>query len=87
MSSSLSVCPQMFEKVSRKKKQGAVLLNAQGMTEKEAAQVSGVAERTLRRAKEKLRKFSNVEGGSKKRGQPSIWTPSFKDVTHLPCRN
>ena len=61
MSSSLSVCPQMFEKVSRKKKQEALLLNAHGMTEKEAAQASGVAERTLRRAKEKFRKFGNVE--------------------------
>ena len=87
MSSSLSVCPQMFEKVSRKKKQEALLLNAQGMTEKEAAQASGVAERTLRRAKEKFRKFGNVEGGSKKRGRLSIWTPAFKDVTHLPCRS
>ena len=74
----------MFEKVSCKKKQEALLLNAPGMTEKEASQASGIAERTLRTAKEKFCKFGSVEGGSKKRGRPSIWTPAFKDVTNLP---
>jgi Homeodomain-like domain len=71
----------MFEKVPRKSKQEALLLNAQGMTEESAAKACGISERTLRRAKAKYRKFGDVEGGVKKTRKPTFWIPAFKDVT------
>jgi Homeodomain-like domain len=70
----------MFEKIPRKNKQQALILNAQGVTEETAAKACGISERTLRRAKAKHRKFGDIEGGGKQRGRPTTWIPAFKDV-------
>ena len=62
----------MFHKIARKKKQQAVILNAQGLTEAAAAQACGISERTLRRAKAKYRKVGDIEGGGENRGRRTI---------------
>ena len=73
----------MFEKIPRKNKQQALILNMQGVTEEAAAKACGISERTLQRAKAKHRKFGDIEGGGKAGGRPTMWIPVFKDVPHF----
>jgi transposase-like protein len=71
----------MFEKIPRAVKHNALALSRQpGMTQREAAELCGISERTLRRARAREIKHGDIERGQKKRGPRSIWVPSFRDV-------
>jgi len=74
----------MYQKISREKKQCAIELLSVGVKPKSAAKVYGISYRTLRRAKKNLRDHGNVEGIQKKRGpRPSIGD-ALTEVPFLP---
>jgi hypothetical protein len=58
----------------------ALVMNAEGHSQKESAKAHRMFDRTLRRAKMRQRTFGGVEKGYKTRGRKGIWVPSFKDV-------
>ena len=60
----------MYQKISREKKERAIRLTASGVKPKEAAKIYGMSARSLRRAKQKLRDHGDVEGGQKPRRGP-----------------
>lgn len=70
----------MFEKIPRPVKHKALALSREGMTQREAAELCGISERTLRRARAREIEHGDIERGQKKRGPKSIWVPSFRDV-------
>jgi len=75
--------PKMLEKKSRKSKQQTLLYHAAGKSQKQAAELAGIAERTLRRAKARQHWFGDIQAGYEKRGRKSLFTPLFKDVLIL----
>jgi len=56
-------------------------MSHEGMTQREAAEMCGISERTLRRALAREIKYGDIERGQKKRGPKSIWRPSFRNVS------
>jgi transposase len=72
------------EKIDRKAKIHAVILDAQGQaTQDEVATIMKMGKRTLQRAKQKFKTHGDVEGGTKKRGRPPTIHHSVRTVCIL----
>ena len=53
---------------------------AQGVKQGEIAKALGIGDRTIRRARNKLLQYGDIEGGAKKGGRKSKMTPQMIDV-------
>jgi len=58
----------MVEKISRRRKQDALILRSKGVSMKDTSNFIGIATRTIQRAQKKLETFGDIEGGYKVRG-------------------
>lgn len=70
----------MPEKLARSVKIQALQIHHNGMTQAEAAATMGISDRTIRRAKSKIEKHEDIEGGQKKRGRKPKLTAEMEDV-------
>jgi len=74
-----------FEKVQRRRKLDSLNLCAQGKETKDVAQVVGISESTIYRAKRNLRTYGDIEGRKVKRGPKPKITPQTIDVLFSLC--
>ena len=74
-----------FEKIPRQRKLDSLNLCAQGNKPKDVAQVMGISESTIYRAKRNLRTCGDVEGKKAKRGPKPKITPQTIDIFFSLC--
>jgi transposase len=70
----------MPEKLPRRTKLDGLVLEAQGLKQKEVAIVLGISERVLQKAKHNLRYHGDIEGGQQKRGRKPLLNAEMEDV-------
>ena len=70
----------MYQKISRERKENAVKLTASGIKSEQAAKIYNISARSLRRAKQKLRQHGDVDGEQKRRGPPPSIGPALTEV-------
>jgi len=74
-----------FEKVQRRRKLDSLNLCSQGKETKDVAEVVGISESTIYRAKRNLRTYGDIEGRKVKRGPKPKITPQTIDVLFSLC--
>jgi CRP-like cAMP-binding protein len=70
----------MPEKISRAVKHKALALTAKGKKQSEVAASLGICGRTIGRARSKLRRHGDIEGGRKKAGSTPKLSSKMEDV-------
>jgi len=70
----------MPPKVSRDVKHKALNMMAQGQTEVNVAEYLDISDRTIHRARSKLRDHGDIEGGARQKGRKPKLTPQMEDV-------
>jgi len=70
----------MPETVPRRTKLDALVLEAQGLKQTEAAASLGISQRLLQKAKHNLRYHGDIEGGQQKRGRKPLLNAEMEDV-------
>lgn len=75
----------MLEKITREVKHDALIMTAKGANQVDVAESLGISDRTIRRAKSKLRRYGDIEGGKKKPGRKQKITYPMEDVDSLFC--
>lgn len=73
----------MPEKISRRVKHKALVLTAKGKKQKEVAASLGISARIIRRARSKMRRHGDIEGGRKKAGPIPKLSSKMEDVFQL----
>ena len=67
-------------KVTRRQKLDCLSYLAQGLKQKEVVDLTRVSRSTICRAKSKLCKYGDIEGGRKKQGRKAVLTQPILDV-------
>ena len=73
----------MPEKVARAVKHDALNMAAKGTKQEDIADSLGICSRTIRRARSKLHKYGDIEGGKKKAGRKPKLTYQMENVSLL----
>jgi len=75
----------MRDKLPRNVKLQCLELDAQGHKQADIAATTGVSIATITRAKGKLKKYGDIEGGQKKRGPNPKMDPGMEAVISIFC--
>ena len=73
----------MTQKIDRKVKFDAIIMDASGTKQTDIVSTLGISKSTLARAKRKLKQTGDIEGGKKKHGRKSNLNDGMKNILSM----